>query len=143
MVGESVQISGKDIDSEIEKYNKKEAFNKRLNESIDANVENKKKIFGIEENISKLTKELCEGPDCLKKKVEDKFEKVDSELGKLREESETFICDSCGKKVIRRFDSFCPNCAYPIPEWLDESTGLPIISWSPYWKGKEKEYGLE
>ncbi len=139
---ESAQTSG-DVESQIEKFKKKEEFNKRLNDAIEANVHNKGKIEGIEKNVDRLTKELCEGPDCLKKRVEDKFEKVDSELAKMREDSKTYVCENCGKDIIRKFDSFCPNCAYPIPQWLDENTGQPVTSWSPYWKGKEKEYGLE
>lgn len=126
-----------------QKLKEQEDFKKRVNEAINANVDNKKEIGEVKGMVGKLMGELCEGPDCLKEKVGKKVGDIEDEMKKMREEFETFVCENCGKKVIRKFDSFCPNCAYPIPEWLDEDSGQPVASWTPYWRGREKEYGLD
>lgn len=132
-----------DFEIKQDKYEKRKEFNQKLNDAVKANTENKQSIDDIKGSIHDMKKELCEGEDCLKKKVENKFGEIDNELKKIREDTKTYVCENCGKDIIRRFDSFCPNCAYPIPQWIDENTGQPITSWNPYWKGKEKEYGLE
>lgn len=85
----------------------------------------------ISEKYDKLVSELCEGPDCLKKQVEDKFGSIDDKIKKIEEKQSDLICDKCGYIGVPALSSYCPNCGAAIYSWNNDD-GAPISGWKHY-----------
>jgi len=90
-------------------------------------------------DIKKIKEELCEGPDCLKKQVENKFGEIDAKIAKLDEKSvDFFVCERCSYPNVPALSSFCPNCGAKIPSWMDDN-GQPVVGWTPYYETHKEE----
>lgn len=90
----------------------------------------------INEKYDKLVSELCEGPDCLKKKVEDKFQNIDDKIKKIEEKQSDLVCDKCGYIGVPALSSYCPQCGASIYNWNDDD-GQPIKGWK-HWTERNK-----
>lgn len=90
----------------------------------------------INEKYNKLVSELCEGPDCLKRKVEDKFTDIDDKIKKIEEKQSDLVCEQCGYIGVPALSSYCPNCGVAIHAWNDDS-GSPIKNWK-HWTERSK-----
>jgi rubrerythrin len=90
-----------------------------------------KAIPEINEKYDKLVSELCEGPDCLKNKVETKFTDIDEKIKKIEEKQSDLVCDKCGYVGVPALSSYCPNCGAAIFSWNDDD-GNPMVNWKHY-----------
>lgn len=115
---------GDDKIKEAEEIDKIRESRKNLEDAVKA-------IPEIQENFKQLREELCVGPDCLKKKVEDKFEAIDEKIKKIEEKTGEFLCDNCGFTGVKPLSSFCSNCGSPIYQW-DGNDGKPVEGWKHY-----------
>lgn len=112
-----------------EKIEKAKKFEDNVNDAIGIAAE-------LKEDIQKIREDICEGPDCLKKKVEDKFEFIEEKIKNIEEKTAEFLCDNCGYNGVKALSSFCPNCGHPIYEWKDDSDS-PIAGWKHYSERKK------
>jgi len=90
----------------------------------------------INKKYDNLMKELCVGPDCLKKKVEDTFGIIEDQIKKIEEKQSDIVCEKCGYVGIPSLASFCPKCGTGIYEWTDND-GQPIKGWK-HWSERNK-----
>jgi len=91
----------------------------------------------INQKYDKLMSELCVGDDCLKNKVESKFQTIDDKIKKIEEKQSDIVCDRCGYVGVPGLSSFCPNCGAPIYTWNDVETGQPLSNWK-HWSERNK-----
>ena len=90
----------------------------------------------INEKYDKLVSELCEGPDCLKNKVQEKFGDIDEKIKKIEEKQSDLVCDKCGYVGVPVLSSYCPNCGAAIYKWEDDE-GQPMSNWV-HWTERNK-----
>jgi FtsZ-binding cell division protein ZapB len=116
-----------------EKIQKAKAFEEKVNKAVES-------IPTIQESVTELKEKLCEGPDCLEKRVERQFseidDKVDAMARHLKEKVPGFICEECGYDNVPALASYCPQCGSPINIWEDED-GKPIKGWR-HWSERNK-----
>lgn len=107
-----------------DKIEKAQKFEKNVNEAIAIASE-------LKGDIQKIKEEICEGPDCLKQKVEDKFVFIEEKIKSIEDKTAEFLCENCGYQGVRALSSYCPQCGSPIYEWKDND-GSPIKGWVHY-----------
>lgn len=112
-----------------EKLQKAKEFEKNVNDAISIAAD-------LRDDVKKIKEEICEGPDCLKQQVSDKFGSIDEKIKKIEEKTTEFLCENCGYQGVRALSSFCPNCGHPIYEWNDDD-GTPIPGWK-HWDDRNK-----
>lgn len=93
-------------------------------------------IPDINEKYDKLVSELCEGPDCLKNKVETKFTDIDDKIKKIEAKQSDLVCDKCGYVGVPALSSYCPQCGAGIYSWEDDE-GKPMTNWK-HWSERNK-----
>lgn len=109
-----------------DKLQKAKAFEEKVNKAVES-------IPGIQDDFKQLREELCEGDNCLVKKVDRKFQEIDDKVKGIQENLQYFICENCGYDKVTPLSSFCPNCGHQIDSW-DDDEGKPVKGWEPYWK---------
>lgn len=108
-----------------EKIEKQKKFQENVNNAIAIAAD-------LKGDIKKIKEEICEGPNCLKEQVVNKFGTIEDRLKKIEDSNATFVCEKCGYNGVKALTSYCPNCGAKIPSWADEN-GQPIVDWTPYW----------
>jgi hypothetical protein len=107
-----------------EKIEKQKKFQENVNNAINIAAE-------LRGDIKKIKEELCEGPDCLKNQVANKFGEIDDKIKKIDEKTQFFVCEKCSYPNVPALASFCPQCGNGIYEWTDDD-GQPIPGWKHY-----------
>lgn len=100
-----------------DKIEKARQFEKNVNDAI-------KIAADLKNDVQKIKEEICEGPNCLKKQVEEKFGYIDDKIKKIEEKTGGFVCENCGYQLVQALSSFCPQCGSPIFEWTDDDGEL-------------------
>jgi hypothetical protein len=127
----SEDLSPTEIDRiKYDKIQKAKDFEKNVNEAVNLAKD-------LKEDVQQIKKEVCEGPDCLKAKVEEKFGSIDEKIKKIEEKTSGFVCENCGYANVPALSSFCPQCGSPIYEWSDDE-GQPVKGWK-HWTDKGAE----
>jgi hypothetical protein len=90
----------------------------------------------IQDEIKQIRDDLCEGPNCLKAKVEEKFTDIDDKIKKIEEKQSDLICDKCHYVGVPSMASYCPNCGAAIYSWNNDE-GVPIPGWK-HWTERNK-----
>lgn len=109
-----------------DKIQKARDFEEKVNKAVDS-------IPTIQASVTELKDKLCEGDDCLEKRVERQFADIDNKVKDIQENLQYFVCEYCGYDRVRPLSSFCPNCGHRIESW-DDDDGRPVKGWEPYWK---------
>jgi Zn finger protein HypA/HybF involved in hydrogenase expression len=107
--------------AKIEKEKKREA-------DVEAAINIAAELKG---DIKQIKSELCEGPDCLRTQVQNKFGEIEKKIEHIEERTELFSCEKCGYTKVPALASFCPQCGSGIFEWTDDS-GQPVSGWKHY-----------
>jgi rubrerythrin len=110
-----------------DKIQKAKQFEEKINQAVDLGSK-------LEDKMDKLYEKVCEGPDCLEKKIDNKFGELSEKVKTIEEKTTGFICESCGYQNVPALASFCPNCGSPIHEWNDDD-GEPIKGWK-HWNDR-------
>jgi hypothetical protein len=107
-----------------DKIQKAKQFEANINDAIAIAAD-------LKGDIKKIKEEICEGPNCLKEQVVNKFGTIEDRLNKIEEKSQFFVCEKCSYPNVPALASFCPQCGNGIYEWTDDD-GQPIPGWKHY-----------
>lgn len=146
----SEDLSVTEVDKiKYDKIQKAKQFEMNVNDAIRIAAD-------LKSDVQKIKEEICEGPDCLKAKVEDKFGTMENKFGtmekkfdeiddkikkigdkatKIEEKTSGFVCDRCGYSGVPPLSSYCPQCGSPIFSW-DDDEGKPVSGWK-HWSDRE------
>ena len=107
-----------------DKIQKAKQFEQNVNDAINIAKD-------LKDDVKKIKEEICEGPNCLKKQVTEKFDSIDDKIKKIESNMQYFVCENCSYPNVPALSSYCPNCGSPIFSWEDDE-GRPVKGWEHY-----------
>lgn len=113
-----------------DKIQKAKQFEEKINKAVEVGE-------NLEDKVNKLYEKVCEGPDCLERRIDDKFGEISEKVKNIEDKQSNFVCEKCGYIGVPALSSFCPQCGSPIFEWSNDD-GQPISGWK-HWEERNKQ----